>query len=140
MSRSVHAIYCDDVRPEVGGKVSFMGCYDNLMIVPSFPVSLRNFVVYAVITTEIDNPFKFLTVELWSSDQVLASHDINPEVVHDESDPRKGPFTFAYYTVWFPFSPFTISEATALRVVARCEAGELRSGALEILAQPEGMG
>src|SRR5271165_3565530 len=36
-------IFCDDIRAEVDGKVSFIGSYNGLMYVPSFPVTVPKF-------------------------------------------------------------------------------------------------
>ncbi|MFM9862463.1 MAG: DUF6941 family protein [Micropepsaceae bacterium] len=33
-------IFCDDIREEVGGKHTFVGCYPGFLVVPRFPVAL----------------------------------------------------------------------------------------------------
>ncbi len=35
-----YTIFCDDLRQEVGNKVSYMGVYQGMMFVPAFPVAL----------------------------------------------------------------------------------------------------
>jgi hypothetical protein len=39
------SIFCDDIRQEVGGKLSFMGVYYGAMYVPQFPIQLPKFCV-----------------------------------------------------------------------------------------------
>jgi hypothetical protein len=38
-------IFCDDIRQEVGGKLSYMGVYYGAVYVPSFPISIPKFAV-----------------------------------------------------------------------------------------------
>lgn len=39
-----YCIFCDDVRPEASGKVSFMGVYADEVVCPAFPARLPKFV------------------------------------------------------------------------------------------------
>ena len=41
---SGHCLFCDDIRKEQGGKVSYIGCYNNALTVHTdFPVTLPKF-------------------------------------------------------------------------------------------------
>jgi hypothetical protein len=40
-----YSLFCDDVRQEVGGKLSYIGVYFGVMFVQSFPVTFPKFVV-----------------------------------------------------------------------------------------------
>jgi hypothetical protein len=42
---SGYSLFCDDVRQEVGGKLSYIGVYFGAMFVQSFPVTFPKFVV-----------------------------------------------------------------------------------------------
>lgn len=42
IAKNVHFIICDDIRQEVGNKISLMGIYDDL-VVPKIPIVLRSF-------------------------------------------------------------------------------------------------
>lgn len=52
MSHSIYAIYCDDVRQEVGGKTSFMGVYRGAMLLPNFPFTMRQFYAVVILTCD----------------------------------------------------------------------------------------
>ena len=39
------SIFCDDIRQEIGGKLSFMGVYYGAMYLPQFPILLPKFCV-----------------------------------------------------------------------------------------------
>lgn len=40
------ALFCDDIRQEVGNKVSLMGCYQGELIVPAAPIVLPRLCVH----------------------------------------------------------------------------------------------
>ena len=42
IAKNIHFIICDDIRQEVGNKISLMGIYDDL-VVPKIPILLRSF-------------------------------------------------------------------------------------------------
>jgi hypothetical protein len=44
MERYGYSIFCDDIRNEPGGKLSFVGCYNAVMLTaPRFPIVLPKF-------------------------------------------------------------------------------------------------
>jgi hypothetical protein len=40
MIKYFHVTFCDDIRHEINGKISFIGCYSQVLLVPSFPFRL----------------------------------------------------------------------------------------------------
>jgi hypothetical protein len=40
IARHLQTIFCDDIRHEVGGKLSYIGVYSGRLLVPGFPLSL----------------------------------------------------------------------------------------------------
>jgi hypothetical protein len=58
MSRFGYSIFCDDIRNEVGGKLSFIGCYNAVMFVSStFPLVLPKFCAHMTVLTDAGQPF-----------------------------------------------------------------------------------
>src|SRR5260221_12068288 len=60
--RRAECVFCEDIRHEVGNKLSYMGVYRELMLVESFPVTIPNLVVVAWVSTNVDD--KIETMEL----------------------------------------------------------------------------
>jgi hypothetical protein len=59
MSRFGYTIFCDDIRNEVGGKLSFIGCYNAVMFVTSpFPLVLPKLCAHLHVLTDVIEPFK----------------------------------------------------------------------------------
>lgn len=66
--RSVHVIWCDDVRQEVGNKASYMGIYQQHLVPPSLPTVLPKLCAVINVTTPMTQPFKALQVRVIRND------------------------------------------------------------------------
>lgn len=136
--RILTAIFCDDIRHEVGNKMSFMGCYQGELLVPAAPVGLSKLCVFATVWTPIARPFKSLTFRVLMDGQTeLARLEISAEglanvpEVQDETATRKSVSTALM------FSPFFIEKPTTLRLMADTEEGEIIGPRLLIKVVPE---
>lgn len=90
----MHTLFCEDVRHEVGGKKSYIGVYDDILTVPSFPalVSKLNVVLF-IYVTDGEIP-KALNVMFFRGDKVLFSGVIKEdEMASSESVIRGYPCT-----------------------------------------------
>ncbi|WP_156955192.1 hypothetical protein [Polaromonas glacialis] len=76
--RWVNAIWCDDIRHEVGNKPSFMGVYGMELVMPQLPAILSRLAVYVTVGTPILQPFQQLKVRIQRDDvaEALASIEI----------------------------------------------------------------
>ena len=77
--RYVHALWCDDIRHELGNKPSFMGVYTGGLVVSKLPIVLPRLCVFAWVVAPLDHPIKHLAAKLVrDSGEVLASVDQLP--------------------------------------------------------------
>lgn len=133
-TRFLTAIFCDDIRQEMGNKLSFMGCYQGgELIVQMTPVFLPKLCVYATIWTPKERPFKELVIRVMQDDEKeLARIEIPTEVlaeaglILDETTTRKIVGTAIV------FSPFAIENPATLRLMAITEEGEIIGPRLRI--------
>lgn len=66
MSRYGYSIFCDDIRNEAGGKLSFIGCYSSVMFVSrSFPFVLPKFCIHTFIVTSAEQPFQSVFIRCY---------------------------------------------------------------------------
>ena len=72
IQRYATSIFCDDVRREVGNKVSYMGIYTGLMYLNMFPAVLPRFCIAIQAVTPVDRPFDFLKFKILADDIVIA--------------------------------------------------------------------
>jgi hypothetical protein len=59
MNRFGYSIFCDDIRNEIGGKLSFIGCYNTVMLANSdFSLLPPEFCAHLHLLTDVAQPFK----------------------------------------------------------------------------------
>ena len=140
--RRMHVIYSDDLRYEIGGKLSYIGVYAAEMLCQSFPITLPKLAVSAIVTTDIDQPFEWLTFRAFLENEggeqtVLAEANIPHEALaaqHTEERPalRFRPLKTITAAINFEFPGLTLMERQVLRVCAECESGTIWGPGLTI--------
>jgi hypothetical protein len=142
MNRSVFTIFCDDIRQEIGGKLSYIGVYNAQMFVPSFPITLPKLCLAMSVITPVDTPFRKLAMRILKDDTQLAEGVLDEtqlagavqafaDVPEDERKER-----VQVLQSMFVFSPFLLEGSCTLRVRVETESGELRGGGLRIEQAP----
>src|ERR1700749_2758542 len=67
MDRYGYSIFCDDIRNEPGGKLSFVGCYNGVIFVPpEFPLVLPKLCVHVHILTPPSQPYNSIVVRCYA--------------------------------------------------------------------------
>jgi len=76
----VHAIWCDDIRQEVGNKPSFMGVYTaGLTIESALPVILQRLCLYVWVVQNTDKPFNSLVLKITRDDGLVLA-ELRPDM------------------------------------------------------------
>ncbi|NLS00780.1 hypothetical protein HGP17_28460 [Rhizobium sp. P38BS-XIX] len=57
-----YCIFCDDVRTEIGEKLSFIGVYSGVLTLPDFPVSLPKFCAHVNLITLATEPYRSIVL------------------------------------------------------------------------------
>ena len=134
--RHIEVIYCDDIREEVGHKMSYMGVYSGELSVPSAPVLLTKLCIAVKVVTDMADPFAALEVRIVKGDDEL-------ELLTTGQIPGPGDMssfdngsTRMVAQMAFMLAPFQIEEETIIRVKAKTEREELRGMALRIRITP----
>lgn len=134
--RFVHAIFCDDIRQEMGNKVSFMGCYQGELFVPFVPLMLAKLCVQVTISTTVDRPIKSLTVRLDQGENRLAVIDVPVDDFERSMPPVPEEEKRWSASVGVMLSPFNITEPGEIRVVVITEEGEMPGPCLRLKVMP----
>jgi len=128
MIKALTVIYCDDIRPEVGNKVSLMGVYGSDLIVPAFPVVLPKLCMYAQLSNDIGKIFEGeLVIRVLQDDDVLfeqAAPSGDLKVISSDAFERR--------VIQFAFSPFELTKECKLRVRAYFDGEEVKGNALRV--------
>ena len=69
--RILRSLYCDDIRQEVGGKVSLMGIYTGMMYLPEMPALLPRICVYSSLSVPIDDAIDHIEFELMVDGEIV---------------------------------------------------------------------
>lgn len=133
-------IFCDDIRHEIGGKKSYIGCYFNELIIDgSLPVTLPklSFVVNIVLPFLNSSKGELLVYLPTDADEPTIRSEL-PRV----TDEDRAQFGQAFdrtdadrelrVMAEFVMAPFEVPKAGAIRVVALVEGEEIPCGRLDI--------
>jgi len=90
MERSIHAIWCDDMRQEVGNKPSFMGVYTNNIVFQSLPAVLHRLSIFSWISTPIDHQFEKLVIKVVRDDNFVLM-ELTPDIKEILGRCKEGP-------------------------------------------------
>ncbi len=131
------ATFCDDVRQEVGNKVSYLGIYGPNLIVPAFPTTLVKLCCVFSVRVPIGRLPKNVIFRLLRDEELLFEADVMPaEMLGTANDGR------AYGTETLALTIASIAQLIAFPITQRCflraraivDGKELRGGTLELLA------
>lgn len=131
--------FCDDVRQEVGNKVSLMGCYGPSMLVTTMPIVLPRLCVQIKAYTPVGRSFTKLSVRVVRDEQVLVE-TVFPEESLQQVNAVVCPPEARFYVLSaiMVVSPFPIEQPSRLTIEAETEDAILTSGSFWIdqIAQP----
>nr|WP_047579036.1 hypothetical protein [Methylobacterium sp. ZNC0032] len=143
LGRYGYSIFCDDIRNEVGGKLSFIGCYNSVMFVPAmFPFTLPKFCVHLHVVTPAHRPFELIVARCYVPGQrepIVAQRIEAPnreeqgrlveELGHVPSTPR-----FIVAAASLIFAPLNIQEPglISVRALVDDDEQELKIGSLRV--------
>ncbi len=136
--RFLTATYCDDIRNEVGNKLSLMGCYQGDLLVQSFPAMLPKLCVFASIVTPKERPFKSLALRVvLDNDHELARMEFPEAGLADAAKNNDVTSTRKTFNAAIAFAPFVIEKPMSIRVVATTEDGEMIGPRLLVKVLPQ---
>jgi len=142
MDRYGYSIFCDDIRNEAGGKLSFVGCYNGVIFISGqFPLVLPKLCVHTHVFSPASKPFNSLVVRCYlpGDDTPFSEEAIETprrseqsELVANLKTDTDAPL-FIVAATSLIFTPLELKSAGLLRVRALIDARqELRLGSLRI--------
>jgi len=132
------AIFCDDIRIELGNKSSLMGIYNGELLSDNFPLLLPKLCVHASLNVPLDRPLTTLSINLYQGDEIVRSSEIgSDELVGMQKqilttvDPEM-PFRFFGVTTQITLLPFHTDSPVILKLVFVADGEEVIAGKLRI--------
>lgn len=123
--------FCDDIRQEVGNKLTLVGCYAEDLIVARLPVTLPQLAVQLRAVTPIDTPFERLTLRTYLSSTVLGELVVPSNALRITAE--RGPeHRWAWISSIMVMAPLHLPQECELRTEAETEAGILKGSTLRV--------
>lgn len=139
IQRHVEVIYCDDVRQEVGHKISLMGIYGSDLVVNGFPTTVHKLCLSVRVLTPIEEPFEKIEIFVSQGEKdkqrdLIATGPLDMPPSDQFLIDGSKMFVIQTFCV---LSPFNVEEETVLRVRVKTEKEELRGVGLRIKAMEQ---
>ncbi len=141
--RHVETLFCDDIRQEVSGKVSFIGAYSTNLFVPKFPTILPKLCLAVKVIVPVAEPIAAMSLKVYRDNEVLQEVTVDEQQLRaasDSADDDSGPsFPSRAQVIQFMlvFSPINFDSSCSLRVRVQIDGEELRGLGLTVGKLPE---
>lgn len=136
-------LFCDDIRTEVNGKRSLIGCYGSELIVPELPMTLPRLCIVVMATCFFNDPVKTLSISV-KYDDFNTAFDMPSEFIENIMRDMKSSFDKeradfegdeapkVRLTSQIILSPLQINTEGRLVVHATTEREQVRAGSIRI--------
>jgi hypothetical protein len=143
MERYGYSIFCDEIRNEVGGKLSFVGCYNAIMFTAkAFPITLPKFCIHFHVFSPVTQPYESLISRCYVPGQTdpVAEEAVGVPTLHDQMSlladlpGNGGAPPCIVVAASLVFTPFEIPEPGMIQIRALINGGpgELQVGSLTV--------
>ncbi|WP_192215323.1 DUF6941 family protein [Methylobacterium bullatum] len=138
------ALFCEDIRNEVGGSISLIGVYQSDLVVPALPMILPKFAIaITVVTNPLPGDIQRIKLEVFfPGDGERPSIDINREVSTKDAvtnkkspDPDVPPHMKLLQNIFM--SPIEISQEGFIKVRVHINDTRIKAGVLRVIHMPE---
>ena len=130
------ALFCDDIRLEIGGKLTLVGVYNADMYLSELPAFIPKLSIWLQVSTPVEQPFKTLTIRVARGDELML--EFSPTLVFAQArrtaDQDQVSRASSHANIGLP--PLTIPSPCTLRVVAIVDDVEFAAGKLHIGLKP----
>ena len=139
-----YSIFCDDIRYEMGGKVSFIGVYTGVMLLSqAYPQVLPKLCIRATLVASAANPPKNVSILLYlphDSENPATSAELpiqgfeplRPKDIPEDGSEKKLQVSFE-----FVLSPFEVTKPGYIRLRAIADGEEVKLGSLAVGLGPD---
>lgn len=80
-SRFLSVLFADDIRQEVGGKLTIVGVYQSKMLFSKLPAVLPKLAVVMTAGTPASRPFQKLVFQLYRDEELIQSFELEAETL-----------------------------------------------------------
>ncbi|WP_449302458.1 DUF6941 family protein [Pseudoxanthomonas mexicana] len=132
IQRAIGGIFCDDIREEVNGKISLIGCYTGGMQVTEFPATLPKLCVLVRLICSAHEPPKTIVFRVLRDDEELLKGELPEEAMPPLAPADADESAMGMVHGQFILSPFELTGPCTVRVRAIVDGQEIRGLSLPI--------
>ncbi|WP_139237402.1 hypothetical protein [Polaromonas sp. YR568] len=136
-SRCFVAQFCDDIRYELGNKITIVGLYNGYLYLHEFPALIPRFAVNAYVDLPIEEQITTVGFRIEKGDETVFQTSIEPgapEIAEVENGHDQ--FTRRSVGVQISLPPLTVMAPCMLRSIITIDGVEHVAGKLRIAATP----
>jgi hypothetical protein len=134
--RYAHAVYCDDIRQEVGNKTSLIGLYSGQLSTSEFPCALPKLCIVISVSTPKDEMFGSLSLAGTYCDVEIFKMEMDKEQIQaviDQTPKLQEVGKFFMVQVMAILSPFHLEKPGMLRLNLMVDGEKLHCAGLEVI-------
>jgi hypothetical protein len=130
----METIYCDDVRVEVGNKLSYIGVYGSNLLFNELPAVLPKLCVVMSLYLPEDTKAKSVTFSLFNNEQTVGRSTVSIDAVRNASMPPRELGTTRYLSIRFiaQIAPLQVDAACRLKARADVDGQAVQGGTLVV--------
>lgn len=132
MSLKLFGYYCDDVRNEVGNKVSLMGCYTSELYLNPFPQVLKK--LCCSYTLECSNGIRPQNIKVITTINGEERYKVDVEFNHTKEASPEGLFRF---DGGFLMEDLSFDQPSEISTYAICDGERVEGPKLSVMPRPE---
>jgi len=138
MTRNAHCIFCDDIRNEVGNKLSFMGIYGGELQVEQIPAVIQKICIVSYCETSAAHLLSKLSIRIFHKENLILENEVPPEHLQEMQraiiarGDQKDPIQKIAIGMNAQISPVVIDEPSTIKVVMIADNEEIIAGKLRM--------
>ncbi len=142
-ARHVETLFCDDIRQEVAGKVSFIGVYSSNLFVQGFPVVLPKLCLAVKLVAAADDQMDRIRLHVLKDEELVREMIVDEQQLAAASDTAEdGPndaesHQFQVTQFFVVFSPMHFESPCTLRVRMQVDDQEMHGVGLAVAKSPD---
>ncbi len=138
LSRFAFCLFCDDIRPEIGNKFSYMGVYQRDMVfppgaAPGVPIFVPKFGIGAWVVSDINDRPKHIVFRVFGPPgrTEIGHREIDVAQISNPPEMEPGSLRFSVSVV-MPLIGLMLPESGFIEVTAEVDGEEMRAGRLKV--------
>ena len=138
LSRSVIALFCDDIREEKTGAVTLIGIYPDNINVPAFPFVFPKLAIYTRINMDVHDSLGKILIRISApgKEAELLTEIDEETIAKSQMNVKKQGSPILGFINQIVAAPYVVTESGQVKITAKIEDVEYIGGVLNFRQRP----